>query len=105
MAKIIDISEKIGKPQEYALQVHGQTYPICAGASTVIQALALLSGGGDTVQNSMQVMELLMKPEDRDRLLATGISFSDYMAVLEAALDLIIEGGDSQGETGTRTTT
>lgn len=105
MANIIDISAKIGQPQQYSLAVNGQEYPIRSGAATVIRALAVLGRDGDSVQNALQVMDLLMAPEDRERLLDTGISFADYLTFLGEAMSLITGGGEGQGETETRTTT
>ena len=106
MAKIVDITERLSGGEPPELQVRGERFPLRDDAATVLQVLALMGDGNPSTRDVLAAMDLLMAPGDRERLLALGLSFQDYLTVMAQAITLVsAAGGGEPGEATARTTT
>lgn len=107
MAKVIDITEKLSFEDNPRLRIRDVELEVNADAKTVLRIMGIMSGGQPTNQDVLDCLDLLMSEADREKLATLGLSFADYMAVVEQAMDVATgrNGEDAPGEAGTRTTT
>lgn len=107
MAKVVDITEKLSFDENPKLRIRGEELEINADAATVLKILDIMGDGQPGVRDTIKCMSLLMDQKSREKLDAMKLSFADYMAVINKAMNLAAgtPEEDDKGETPTRTMT
>ena len=107
MAKVVDITEKLSFDENPKLRIRGEELEINADAATVLKILDIMGDGQPGVRDTIKCMSLLMDQRSREKLDAMKLSFADYMAVINKAMNLAAgtPEEDDKGETPTRTMT
>lgn len=106
MAKVIDITEKLSFEGNPRLKIRDTELEVHADARAVLRIMEVMGGDRPTNRDVLKCLDILLSEPDREKLDAMGLSFRDYMSVIEGAMELAAGAGeDAPGEAGTRTTT
>ena len=99
MAKVVDITQKLGMQGKPLLKIGDTAVEVDNTAKTMLRVLDVI--GDDPSQASgtdvVKVYEMLFDARARKKLNALGLSFDDFTTVVSEAVDLVI-GGDGEGE-------
>lgn len=104
MAKTIDLTDKLGIGERPAIVINGERYEVDDSAKSMLQLMSIIDGGEVNTSNVTRVYELLFDEKTRKRLDKLNLSFTGFMAVCKAAMELIGGGGDAEGEAETPAT-
>lgn len=107
MAKVIDITEKLGMQGKPELVIGKTRVKVNNSAKAMLRALAAIGDvGGDVSPGKVaEVYELLFSASDRKKLDALELSFDDFVTVVDAAMDLVTgDGGEAAGNAETPAT-
>ena len=108
MAKVIDITEKLTFGENPRLCIKGQELEINADAATVLKIMGIIGDSEQpAVSDILKSMNLLLDKKDRERLDSMRLNWTDYMTVINTAMELAAgtPEDDSEGEEETHTTT
>ena len=103
MAKVIDLTEKLGLADKPRITIGDVELVVNDSARSMLRIMEL--SGGDAAPDPATLMEmcdLLFDEESLPALEALELSFDDYMTVLDAAITLIT--GDDGTDPGNATT-
>ena len=106
MARIIDITDKLGLGGQPRLAIAGEEFEVDDSAVNVLAIMAEVKDVEHvTPESVLGVYERLFDGPTRERIDALGLSFDDFSTLVFSALDLAVgdDGGDS-GNAGTPAT-
>lgn len=100
MAKIIDITDKLNFEDKPKIKVKDQEFEVNDSAVTMLKITPKLSGKvSPDVAN--ELYEILFTEEDRARIDALALNFTDFSTLVMSAISLVVGDGETQGETPT----
>lgn len=102
MSKIVDITNKLSFDENPEIVIRDTHFEVNADAGTMLKIMAVLKDGDD-VQSVMKAYELLFSEADREKIEGMKLSFSDFVLLVQAAMQLV--QGAGEGEMTTHTTT
>ncbi len=102
--KVIDITEKLNFEEKPKIRIKDTEITINNSATTVLKLLSVLNKGEMSPENVMNAIDLLITPEEMEKLEKLDLSFKDFMTFITSAVGLIT-GDDGEGEALTCTTT
>ncbi|MDO5547956.1 MAG: hypothetical protein Q4F79_05650 [Eubacteriales bacterium] len=103
MAKVIDITEKLGFEPAPVLKIKGMELTVNDSAETMLRLVDIMSKKGE-FEAIMESVSLLFSEADRKKLGKLKLNFKDFAAVVESAIHLVT-GEEDPGENPSRTTT
>ena len=99
MAKVVDITEKLNFDENPSLLVKGKKIEVDASAETVLKVMGKFSeGGAENAKFMVDMYHLIFPEQSRKTIEELGLKFNDFSTLVEAAIDLIVEGDEEQGE-------
>lgn len=106
MAKIFDVTEKLGFENEYQLKIRDTILDVNGDAETVVKIMGIISEGADNPASIMAAADLLFPDESRKKLSDLRLSFIDYSEVITSAVNMVTGTEEpAQGEAPTRAMT
>ena len=87
MSKIIDITDKLAFDEKPRMMVKGKELEINTEAENMIKIMAIASEDVSGTQ-VVQMCELILTNESKERLKELQLSFKDYMTVVNAAVQI-----------------
>lgn len=106
MAKVVDITEKLSFSGNPKLIIKGKELEVNADAATVLQVMGKVNDGiGTTAKDVVDIYNLIFPERERKVIEEMKLSFSDFNTIIECAINLIVDGEESEGEAQTHTTT
>ena len=102
MARVIDLTGKLGIGERPAIIIDGERYEVNDSAKSMLQLLSIIGDGDVRPSDTLKVYELLFDAKTRRRIDALNLPFEGFVALIKAAVDII--GGDSEGEAATPAT-
>ena len=96
--KVVDLTEKLGLAEKPAVKVGDVELVVDDSARNMLQIMKLMEEGY-TPQNIIDMCDLLFDKASRKELDKLGLSFADFTAVIEAAIDLVMGDGEGNAET------
>lgn len=109
MAKIVNITDKLELGENPSLVIGDTELQVNADAATVLKIMDKYKDTDTndmSVDNIMDVYDLIFPEKSRDAITKLKLSFSDFQIVIEEAMNLIIGGEKTdEGEVQTHTTT
>lgn len=104
MARKIDLTDKLGIGEKPKVIVGDLELEVNDSARNVMRVIDMVGGGEMSPSKVMDACELLFGKSGCKALEARELSLSAFIAVLEAAVDLVMGGGDDEGNAGTPAT-
>lgn len=99
MAKVIDITDKLDFSGNPKLKIKEKEYEVNADAETVLKIMGILGTDKEVSPKAVVDMyELLFSVKDRKSIAGLKLQFSDFQKVVEAAIDLVVDNDETQGE-------
>jgi len=98
MAKVKDITDKLSFDGNPCLMIKGKKLEVNADAPTMLKIMGLMSSDGVEMKRVAEAYELVFPEESRNEIEKMKLSVSDWVIMVEAAMDLIIGEDISQGE-------
>ena len=99
MARTIDLTGKLGLGERPRIVIGDAELEVDDRARTVMQVVSLMSGD-ITPEKTVEACARLFGEQGAAELDALGLTLPGFAAVLEAAMDLVMGGGDAgNGET------
>ncbi len=95
MSKIVDITEKLSFEQNPVLKIKDIEIEVNSDAKTILEIMGNFKTKTE-VEASLDSVDKLFSREDQEKLDGLKLQFSDFMAVISAAMELVM--GDTQGE-------
>lgn len=95
MPKIVDITEKLSFDQNPVLKIKDIEIEVNSDAKTILEIMGNFKTKAE-VEASLDSVDKLFSREDQEKLDGLKLQFSDFMAVISAAMELVM--GDTQGE-------
>ena len=105
MAKVIDLTEKLGLADKPRITIGDVELVVNDSARSMLRIMELSGNGADVTRDPATLMEmcdLLFDEDSLPALRALDLSFDDYMTVLDAAITLVT--GDDGTDRGNATT-
>ena len=97
MAKMRDITDKLTFDGNPSLIIRDKKLEVNADAPTMLKIMNIMSQDGVEVEHIKDAYELVFPEESRKTIEEMKLSVSDWMTVVQEAMELIMED-DSQGE-------
>lgn len=97
MAKVVDITERLAFDENPVLKIKDTELEVNADAETVLRIMGLM-GGESTPKMIQEACELIFPEDSAEKLRALKLQFSDYAAVVSAAIELVVGSGEEEGE-------
>lgn len=97
MAKVRNITDKLTFDGNPSLIIRDKKLEVNADAPTMLKIMNIMSQDGVKIEHIKEAYELVFPEESRKTIEEMKLSVSDWMTVVEEAMDLILED-DSQGE-------
>ena len=104
MAKKIDITEKLSFEENPRLVVKGKELEVNADAATVLKIMGILGEGEGTPKQVAEMYDQIFSDDAKEEIKAMKLSFRDFQTLVETAITLITDDGES-GEAQTHATT
>lgn len=99
MAKVVDITEKLNFDENPSLLIKGKKIEVDASAETVLKVMGKFSEGGtEKPQFVVDMYNLIFPEQSRNAISELGLKFNDFQTLVEAAIELIVDDGEEQGE-------
>ena len=99
MAKVIDITEKLAFDTNPKLVIKEKEYEVNADAETVLKVMGILGGPeGNSPKAIVDMYDLIFAEKERKAITKLKLQFSDFKKVVEAAINLIVDDEENQGE-------
>lgn len=102
MAKVIDITEKLGFEPSPVLKIKDIELTVNDSAETMLRLVDIMTKKGG-LEGIMDCVPLLFSDADRKKLNKLKLNLKDFAAVVENAINLVT--GEDTGEEESRTTT
>lgn len=97
MAKVRNITDKLTFDGNPSLIIRDKKLEVNADAPTMLKIMNIMSQDGVEVEHIKDAYELVFPEESRKTIEEMKLSVSDWMTVVQEAMELIMED-DSQGE-------
>lgn len=105
MARTIDLTGKLGIGERPRVTVaEGVELEVDDSARTIVQVIGMMQGHAEPGR-ALEACALLFGEDGAERLDALGLPISGLVTLLEAAIDLVMGGGEDQGNGETPATT
>lgn len=99
MAKKVNITEKLDFDGNPSLIIRDQEVEVDASAETVLRVMGAMSeGNAGTPKFIMDMYELILPEESRKKISEFNLQFNDFTKVVEAAISLIVNADEDEGE-------
>jgi hypothetical protein len=99
MAKMVDITEKLSFDENPCLVVKGEKIEVDASAETVLKVMGKFSeGSAGNAKNMVDMYNLIFPEHSRKTIEELKLKFNDFSKLVDAAIDLIVDGDEEQGE-------
>lgn len=106
MSKIIDITDKLNFEEKPIIRVKNVELQANNDAVSMLKVTALFSEEDITIQNILDVYNLIFDEENRKKIESLNLSMRDFQTlIMETSSILINDGEDNTGETQTPATT
>lgn len=93
---VYDLTEKLRFDDDPVLIIRNTRLTVRSDAETVLKLMDVLREQGETA-GAKEAVELLLSPEDCEKLSGLGLKLDDYIAVVKAAVQLAL-GADPEEE-------
>ncbi len=93
---VYDLTEKLRFDEDPVLVIKNTRLTVRSDAEVVLKLMDVLRQQGEAA-GAGEAMELLLSPEDREKLRSLGLKLDDYIAVVRAAVQLAL-GADPEDE-------
>lgn len=90
MAKVVDITEKLGFEGNPVLKVRDTELEVNADAATVLQIMGIFSEEEVTPKNIVDACDLLFTEDSNKKIMEMKLNFEDYQTLVMAAVDLAV---------------
>lgn len=97
MAKVVDITDKLSFDGNPCLMIKGKKLEVNADAPTMLKVLGYVKKKDVDVSDVYEAYQLIFPEESRQAIDEMKLNTSDWMIVVETAIDLIM-GDDQPGE-------
>ncbi len=97
MAKMIDLTEKLGLDEKPTIKIGASTLVVNNSARSMLQIMQLLDGNEVGPDEMFKAIDLIFDKNSVKQLDKLDLSVQDLMTVLTAAIDLIAGEDDEQG--------
>ena len=103
--RVVDITERLERGGRPRIIVSGVEIEVDNTAKTMLKVMSLLGDSIEDVrpQQVLQIYELIFDKKERSKIDKLGLSFPDFMELVNAAMGLVV--GGEPGEAETRDTT
>ena len=99
MSKVVDITEKLSFDENPYLLIKGQKIEVDASAETVLKLMGKFSQENSQSPKFVGEMYKLIFPEkSRKQIEKMKLQFNDFQILVNAAIELIVDGDEEQGE-------
>lgn len=109
MAKIINITDKLDLSGNPYLVIGDAKVEVNADAATAIKIIGKYkdaSVSGTSMKDFEDIYNIIFSEESREKLSNTKLSLADFKVVIEEAVNLVMDEGETdEGEVQTHTTT
>lgn len=100
MARVIDITSKLGFEENPKLKIKDEELEVNTDAESVLKIMGYMGAGENiTPEDIEDVFRVAFTPESYKKLKKMKLNFSDYQKVFEIAVD-VITGTDEEEEEG-----
>lgn len=104
MAKVIDITNKLGFEERPKLKIKDKEYEVNNSAIAMLEIMPKIED--PTYKEMSDLLNILFNPEDvEDIKINLSPNFSDFQVIIKEAINLVVGKNDDQGETETPATT
>ena len=106
MAKVVDITEKLGMQGRPELKIGDARVKVDNTAKTMLQVLTVMGDDADDVtpKKILEIYDLLFDEKSRKELDKIDLDFDDFTIVVESAMDLVMGDGGDEGNARTPAT-
>ena len=88
MGKVVDITSKLSFEGNPKIRIRDTELEVNTDAQSVLQIMGIYGNGSVSIEKMLDIRDLLFTEEARDSLEKMKLSFDDYMAVIETAVNL-----------------
>lgn len=104
MAKVIDITEKLGFTEKPVLKIKTCELEVNDDAETVLKVLGCFNAdGGITPARIVDICNLIFTDESKKRIQELKLNFRDFQTAITIAANLIMGYDEEEEEGNTRT--
>lgn len=96
MGKVIDITDKLDFEAKPKIIIKDKEIEVNNSAETMLKVMDAISKNGE-VEGALAAANLIFEKKEKAKLDKLNLNFSDYIKVIQAAMDLIT-GDDEGGE-------
>lgn len=97
MARIIDITDKLGLGGRPEIVINGESFPVNDSAAAVLGIMSEVGDGDFSPKVVSGIYERLFDAKTRKRIDAMKLSFADFSTLVFAALDLAVDAEEDDG--------
>lgn len=99
MARVIDITSKLGFEENPKLKIKDVELEVNTDAESVLKIMGYMgTGDGITPQDIEDVFRVAFTPDSYEKLQGMKLNFNDYQKVFEIAVDVIIGTDEDEQE-------
>lgn len=98
MAKVIDITDKLTFDENPALTIKGKKIEVNADAPTMLKVMNFMTADGVEINQINAAYNLIFPEKSRKEIEKMKLNISDWITVVQEAMNLIVGESDSQGE-------
>jgi hypothetical protein len=103
MAKVIDITEKLGFEPSPVMKIRDIELSVRNDAETMLRLVDIMNKKGE-LEAISEITPLLFSESDQKKLNKLKLNFMDFSIIIRSAIQLVT-GEDNSGENETRITT
>lgn len=98
MSRKVDITEKLSFEENPVLIIKGVELEINSDAPTVLKVMNLMSNEDPGVDEVLKAFDLIFTKQAKTDIEKLKIGFNDLLVIVQEAIQMIIDTGESQGE-------
>ena len=99
MSKVVDITDKLKFEENPVIIIKGKKLEVNADATTMIEVMGEIGDTEDITPKSIsKLCGLIFTVKAQKELEKLRLKFDDYTTVVQAAIDLITESDEEEGE-------
>lgn len=106
MARTVDITEKLDFEEKPEIVIKGKKIKVNNDAKSLLKLLGVInSNEASELEIIEEGIPALFDEKEQEKLYALNLSIKDFTTVISAAVELVVNTGDEEGEEASHTTT
>lgn len=98
MARVVDITEKLSFESNPELVIKGRHLEVNADAPTLLKVMGLMGKESPSMDDINTAYEMMFPEKARKEVEKLGLKVPDWMVLVQEAITIVTDGGESQGE-------